>query len=368
MPETERELLRLFRIRPVPEETLHLFIQIIIALILLFVTIQVILYLYRKNKQMHRAWAWFYRMCEAKDLSIEEMKILRDLALLNKLKFKPEKILDSINEFDRAVIKMFRNPRLSDFKRDRLEMDISELRKKLMFDYLPPDEILRTTHGIEKGQRFRIELQKEEHVHYYSTSVHKNSEKALIVYMPVIPGHDTMFEEGQEFEVYFWRHRDAGYRFRTKILEISKGFPMLLYLSHTEEIDREQRRHFYRIDISLPIFFHRMSVEEILAWEQSGEVVFAEHEDLKEGKIIGLSGGGLKFTVTVTVEKGDFLLMKLKLGPDKVISPVIGKIILVKKISERISKVSVEFAHISEQHRETIIRQIAIEQRRRLKL
>ena len=365
MESREREILQYFRLKPIPDETLQLLLEIVFTLILLFVTIELILYMRRRHRETKREWASFYKLCETEDLSVEQMKLLRDMAIASKLR-NPSQLLEMIVVFDRCVDDKFRNDKLTESERDRLEMELGELRKKLMFDNLPISEFLGTTHGIDVGQSIRIELTVNERMQFYFTKVYKTAEMDLQVIMPVVPGQDTMFEVGQTIGVYFWRARDAGYKFSTEIIDFTKGPPLLLHLAHSDKLVRDQRRHFFRIDILLPISYHLMSPGESVAWEQNGIFSFDEDFEPKKGRVIGLSGGGITFSADISPEKGELIWIELSLPKVSLISPILGRVVRLKKINHTQNKITTEYAHISEKHRESIIKFIAIQQRKRL--
>lgn len=362
-----KELLSYLRLKPISPEELNLLLTVVLALIVVFVLIEVILYLYRRQKRLKEAWDWFYQLCQAKDLSVNEMKVLRELAHCSKSQ-NPANLLKSITAFDRAVDKKFLSCKLPPRDRDHLDLEIRELRTKLMFADLPPDKILTTTHGITEGQQFRLELFIEEQLYFYYTSVCKVAEKDIEIFLPVLPGQNLLFEKGQKVDVYFWRPRDAGYRFSTEIIDISEGPPALLILAHTDKIDREQSRHYYRVDVILPIFYHLLTPKEIEAWERNGIFSFDENFKPHEGRVISLSGGGVSYSGAVYTGRGELLWIELQLSDTKKIASLVGRVVRIKKIQDNVFKTTVEFAHISETQREDIMRYIAVLQRRRIHL
>ena len=107
MDESWKPILQLFKIKPVSNETLTVFIVVFVLMIFVAVGIPVIIYLKQRSKMILETWEWFYRMCEAKDLSVEEMKLLR--AIIKKCKVKnPVSIFKSIKLFDKCVIREFK--------------------------------------------------------------------------------------------------------------------------------------------------------------------------------------------------------------------------------------------------------------------
>lgn len=289
------DIFQWLRLKPISPESFNQLVKVTMALITVFVLIELTLYYYRRRKRLREAWDWFYRLCEAKDLSVGEMDILREMARCGKMQ-SPANLLKSIGAFDRAVDKTFQECRLPPAERDRLDMRIRELRVKLMFADVPPSGILSTTHGIGVGQRVRLEIFIAGQLLFYYTSVYKVAERDIKLILPALPGQESPFAAGQEVDVCFWRARDAGYKFSTKIEEISEGAPALLHLAHTDQLDREESRHFYRVDVLLPIYYHLLTHKEIESWKYNGIFSFDGEFKPAEGRVLSLSGGGLSFS------------------------------------------------------------------------
>ncbi len=367
MDESWRPILELFRIIPASSGAVTVFIMLMGFIVFITVGMQVIFYLIKRRKGILEGWEWFYRMCEAKDLSEEEMKLLRNMITRCKIK-NPTGIFKSIKLFDKCVNLEFKRLSNSEIERDEFADDISEIRQKLHFDRFPTGEILNSTRGIPFNQRVRIEVEIEGRRRHFRTKVLEVKEDSIIILMPKHRVFREVCSAGQAIEVYFWRFGDAGYTFSTVITNVEYEEPEVFYVEHSDKIERTQRRLYYRIDISLPLYFTPLSQEQRAEIRENRHIKFANDVKHVKGKITSLSGGGLSFVSDTTSPNGKILWFEINLYGSEPISDIYGRVVRSKKLPENKFKLYIDFALIPEKERELIVGFVAARQRERIKL
>ena len=132
-----------------------------------------------------------------------------------------------------------------------------------------------------------------------------------------------------------------------------------------------QRRKFYRLDCLFPIRYRIVPKEQ---FEKRNE---AEHDNEKdeilweEGTISDLSGGGIRFHGNVECIKEDFVEIVLPLSLQSGIVPLSLYMKVVSCVHFEGSRVAYEtrgeFLNINEKERETVIKYVFEEQRRRMR-
>ncbi|NVM00933.1 MAG: flagellar brake protein [Candidatus Helarchaeota archaeon] len=366
MDESWRPILRLFKIIPPSKETAIAFGAAIGFIILISVMVHIVLYLKRRRKYIFEEWDWFYRMCEAKDLSVREMKILREMIRNSRVK-NFGNIFKSVKLFDKCIDFEFKRLEITEEEREEFADEISELRRKLHFDRFPPGEILNSTRGITPEQRIRMEFTIYAKKHYVSSTILDVKEDSIYVLMPEDEKYNDLFKVGQHLEIYFWRSGDAGYKFSTVINNVMTEPPGVLQIDHSKEIERSQRRHYFRIDVSLPLYFRPLTEKQKSTIKENRNIFFPKESKPYSGMITSLSGGGISFISGLPFEKGDILWLGFHLFESLIISNIYGRVIRSKKISEDRFKIFLEFLLITDKEREIIVGFVASKQRKSLK-
>jgi len=361
MDESWKPILKLFRIVAESRENMIIFGILVGILILVPVIINIVFYRKQKKKHDREEWEWFYRMAEAKDLSVPEMKLLRNMIKKAHIK-NPTALFKSIESFDKCIEIVLRE---SEDKKEELLEDLSEIRKKLHFDRLPPKKILESTREIKPDQRIKIIFSEDGKEYTAPSKIMDVKEDSLSLRMPDKISKDV-FQKGKSLKVYFWNYSDAGYIFSSKIKNIESEPQDVMEIEHSPDIERIQRRHYYRIDTSLPLSFRRLNDEQKAQLRKRHPVIFPENSTLYSGKVNSLSGGGISFISPLPLANREILWFELTLPEMQKISDIYGRVIKTRKISENKFKILAEFIVITEKARETIIGFVSREQRKRL--
>lgn len=132
-----------------------------------------------------------------------------------------------------------------------------------------------------------------------------------------------------------------------------------------------QRRKFYRLDCLFPIRYRIVPKEQ---FEKKNEAEQDNEKDeilWEEGTISDLSGGGIRFHGNVECKKGDFVEIVLPLSLQSGIIPLSLYMKVVSCVHFEGSRVAYEtrgeFLNINKKERETVIKYVFEEQRRRMR-
>ena len=111
---------------------------------------------------------------------------------------------------------------------------------------------LKSSKYLEEGQKIRIVLKG---VGVFSSKIEING-RELIVHLPAKDGMITMFGSewiGKKVSVYLWRKDDACYAFDTTVQNAGQYASLpVLYLAHSTELTRVQKRKSVRVKCNIP--------------------------------------------------------------------------------------------------------------------
>jgi c-di-GMP-binding flagellar brake protein YcgR len=181
-------------------------------------------------------------------------------------------------------------------------------------------------------------------------------DKVLIVDNPFDGPQAKTIQLGQDLTCRFYEV-DAFYEFDTHLVSYEfKGRKSFLVLAKPENIQRIQRREYYRLKIALPLYFRPYSA-----------VPARKPQLFRPVETKDVSGGGLLFVSEVILKKNAFLDLLLELPPEN-IEPIpttppniilcIGQVIMVKKDNKESQAYhySIHFTCIEPADRENIVR------------
>ena len=142
----------------------------------------------------------------------------------------------------------------------------------------------------------------------------------------------------------------------------------MLEIDHSSSIERTQRRHYYRIDTSLKLFFKPLKEEQKSLLKENKHISFPSEIKPYIGKILSISGGGISFVSDLTFPNGEILWLEIFLSKSQTLSDIYGRVIRSKKIPENKFKLFIEFALIEENAREIIVEFVTAKQREKVKV
>jgi len=346
--------LKYFRIEPTSLESILYFLLALIVIFILGAIIHIVLLIKRSRRRLEREWQWFYKIAEAKELSVDEMKALKHLVLKYYPK-DPQYPVCSIHVLDTVIRKFLTDYEPWSSKYDKTETGelFEAIRDKYFLKDFHTTDNLKSTRELPPGQRIRIAVKTAQINRFLNSVVVNNSKDGLTLQCKQFKDLHNILRIGAELTGYFWRSGDAGYQFALKISRILDK--EIVECAHTEDFTRKQRRHYYRVDVRLGGHFYRLSPEESRDFYQTGAFIKEMTHETFPGVIVSLSGGGISFFTEFGFSSNDLVYMEIHFKEGTVYKDMIGRVVRIKDL-ERRNKIYVEFIQVSEQMQEEIIR------------
>lgn len=241
---------------------------------------------------------------------------------------------------------------------------------------------MTVTQLIHLGDKIDIRLiqqakqleKNDEPVKLYKSQVLDIKENGnLEISMPSEGGRLILLPLGIRFEFVFYSMGGL-YRGMGQIKErYKKDNVYMLQVELKSQIEKFQRREFYRYECVLDFRYYTISAED--AKLETTEEIFSKIRDDdfygKElhGKIVDISGGGIRFRTEQETAPGDNMLMEIQLNNEIVDKQyyIVGNVIScirVENIKDKWFEVRAKFLIKDDKVREQIIRYIFEEERK----
>ncbi len=242
---------------------------------------------------------------------------------------------------------------------------------------------------IETGTK--LELKKIRHIDsalevcYVSRFLYQKSVDEAVIEMPTKTGLVIPLEPDEWYQICFYTKKGL-YQCQCQVLSrhYEDSLPVAV-VKFRSEFEKLQRRQYYRMESLLQMAFRTVSEEELkqLAMEKDifhKQVAKEEGADVGEqspsvrfysGIVLDISGGGVRFNSEHEAAPGDYIVLKIAFMTDhtKQLQMLFAKVLTVVPVQNRLGLYEhrVEFTAISNMERESIIRYIFLEERKRRK-
>lgn len=242
---------------------------------------------------------------------------------------------------------------------------------------------------IETGTK--LELKKIRHVDameeicYISRFLYQKSADEAVIEMPVKGGTLVALEPDELFQVCFYTGKGL-YRCQSQVVSrhYEDSLPVAV-IRFRSEFEKLQRRQYYRMECLLQMEFRPLSEEEYdeMLFQKTvshGEPVGSKHLDeganetqmrFYNGISLDISGGGLRFNSAHAAKSGDIIALHIAFASEEArkLQLLFAKVLTVTPVQNRSGMFEhrVEFVSISNAERESIIRYIFLEERKRRK-
>jgi c-di-GMP-binding flagellar brake protein YcgR len=211
-------------------------------------------------------WFQFYLKGKEQKFSFREINLLRRVAVDNRLN-NPTSLFWSVRLLDRSIKSIITRYRSTNEENSVEAISfvnkLYDFRKRVEFDQPRWTMGLKSTREITNRQRVRILL--PDNTGPFTAIVVDNLRRYMAVSYPQGPKTPVGFTwKGQQIGVNFWRDGDAGYYFKTRVVDdyFDKKYP-ILHIAHTDNIVRTQKRRSVRADTNEPAYlFPLRSIEE----------------------------------------------------------------------------------------------------------
>lgn len=245
------------------------------------------------------------------------------------------------------------------------------------------------SHLIETGTK--LELKKIRHVDameeisYVSRFLYQKSADEAVIEMPVKGGSLVALEPEELFQVCFYTNKGL-YQCQSQVVSrhYEDSLPVAV-IKLRSEFEKLQRRQYYRMECLLQMEFRTLTEEEYdellfqktisvntpaeKGFETDGEPV--EQVRFYNGVSLDISGGGVRFNSEHAAESGDIIALRIAFASEEArkLQLLFAKVLTVTPVQNRSGMFEhrVEFVSISNAERESIIRYIFLEERKRRK-
>jgi len=325
-------------------------IKFIVLLFIIFLIFIIIII--RKKGGKSFPWYEFYSRGRKEGFTFKEIGFLKKISIQNRLE-KPQSIFWSTRQLDRCIRPTIQKLNaLKDMaKEDKFEMisKLLNLRKKAEFNLPKYQRRIRDTKAILPRQRLII---RDKIYGNFTSWVIEINKKHMVVSQPSgQKGWSSLDWSSHKIGVYFWREDDAGYFFKTKVIEQAKHeeYP-LLYLSHTSSLERAQKRNSVRIKTDIhtkyfPVAYTRDEGKNRAFITKKGH----------SGKIIDISESGCCMIAGKMLKKNDRLKIDFFLTEEKRVV-ALGIVVHISRTNdERVKKYHILFMKIGSMTRNNIL-------------
>ena len=221
---------------------------------------------------------------------------------------------------------------------------------------------------------------------YYSLLVDIDMDDRLTVTMPIEAGKLVTLSVGERYWMVFYTHSGI---YQTKALIVARekqGNVHVMIVKALTELERIQRRQFYRIECVLNVEYRIMNDIESKGYEILRTKAYKTMEDrLKikrllvptgnewhKGVAIDISGGGMRFNTEVKHENPLYLELRFSLNIGNVTKEIctparVIRYVKVKNMQE-MYEFRIEFVEIQTKQREDVVQYVFNEDRNRRKL
>ena len=320
-----------------------------LLIVIVFIIIVVIRY---SGKARRFPWYEFYSRGRREGFSFKEIRFLKKIAIQNRLE-KPQSIFWSTKQLDRclrpAIKRIEADENMDDVEKLAMITKLLELRKKAEFNLPKYKKRIRDTHALIPRQK--LVVRDKEYGTFLSWVIEVNR-KYLVISQPMgHPGWKSLNWRGHKINIYFWRIDDAGYSFTSKVLEqiVHEEYP-LLYIAHSNKLERTQKRKSIRVETSIRVKFYPVSYSTS---EKGSKPFISKRGHI--GKIIDLSESGCCMIAGKGMKKNQRLKIDFFLTDEKRII-TLGVIVNISKTSdERVKKYHIMFIRLSSIARNNIL-------------
>lgn len=214
-------------------------------------------------------------------------------------------------------------------------------------------ELRKRKRGKNDGEEPEVNI-------YYSQVSDILSEDQIEITMPMEKTKIIFLPVGVEYDLYFYTPNGV-YQCRAKVIDREKKNKVFLVtMELTSGLSKDQRREFYRFSCALKMDFRALGEEEIALLEKEGALADQGGEPLRQGVIIDISAGGLRFMSSYKYDEESVILCKYQLDMEKGLKEyeILGKVLSVEESQTRhgVFEHRVQYMDIDDAAREEIIK------------
>ena len=203
---------------------------------------------------------------------------------------------------------------------------------------------------------------------YMSKVMDVTSDDRIEVLMPYEKGRLVLLPVDGEYSLCFYSTKGLFQCFSRIVDRYRSDNMYILVLDLTSELQKLQRREYYRFSCALELKSRLCSREELEAYEMNRRYLVDPGESLQKSVVVDISGGGLRFVSNFSYEEGNTIYCAYRL-PGNANDKEYEMICNVLKVNELESRPGlfehrIQYIYIDETSREDIIHFIFEEERK----
>lgn len=206
---------------------------------------------------------------------------------------------------------------------------------------------------------------------YGSQVLDFDGDRTAKIAMPISEGKVIPLEIDDDYNLCFFTNSglcQCTARIKKRYIENRMYVMDVIFLTPLKKF---QRRKFYRLECLFPIRYRIVSKEQFEKRNEEEQETENEESLWEEGTISDLSGGGIRFHGNIECKKDDLVEIVLPLSLQSGIVPLSLYMKVVACVHFEGSHIAYEtrgeFLNINEKERETVIKYVFEEQRRRMR-
>ncbi len=221
---------------------------------------------------------------------------------------------------------------------------------------------------------------------YYSMLVDIDAEDRLTVTMPIEAGKVVPLSVGDRYWLVFYTHSGIYQAKASIVARERQGNVHVMILRTLTELERIQRRQFYRIECVMDVEYRIMDETEANGYEilrtkayktiedrvKIKRLLVPSGNDWNKGVVVDISGGGMRFNTKEAHENPIYLELRFLLNIGSAVKEILTPARVIHYTAVRntqgTKEFRVEFVEIPTKQREDIVQFVFNEDRNRRKL
>jgi len=200
---------------------------------------------------------------------------------------------------------------------------------------------LRITNSkmLKVNQSIEVEIRKGVYSGTYTSKIEEINEDNIKILTPFKKGEIIPVHIGTNLNIFF-TGKDAAYTFHSQVIDRLKENVRLLVITPPEDINRIQRRDFFRLNVKKDAKYRKVNRQ------------LEPEEEYLETSTIDISAGGVRLALESELTKGD--LIEITIAIPALDEEIIGEIKQIYSLKNG-KAAGIEFKGISQHTRDSIM-------------
>ena len=190
----------------------------------------------------------------------------------------------------------------------------------------------------------------------FESKVVKVDEEGVVLTVPDPVMSKEPLSETQQVELNFILEEDAEYIFNSEIYKVIPGPPGYIYIDHSRDFSRIQKRKYERIDVEIPFKYYFLNPTQTEEFLERRKFALAKEINYDVGVIKNLSGGGMYFNDDKDLDVGTLIAISFKTHDQaEEMKNIIGRVERILDNDDNTFRIIISFVKTKESHRNQIV-------------